>query len=250
MSRQNQQFQTTLSISGKSPKFCLHCGIEAAFSPGPVSWQAMGFAVEPSWSLQFEETHPSLHSGGCTGTTNSEKCEQGCQGSKGINKRIQQGCSFWAMNTRCSKRRTLGLQMLLPVMIFHYTALRTGQILLTLILWWETITDSREKGMVCSAFLMGTSFGWVTLSCSWRIWKAMLWMCWVPGRVERGSSFWKLGSSFPPSSNGWLTFHLVFKEYFCICFFKSKTTKVLKYFYLISKSHVLLNLLLQLVPKT
>lgn len=41
--------------------------------------------------------------------------------------------------------------------------LRTGQILLALILRLETITDSRGKGMgfnlVCVAFLMATSFG-------------------------------------------------------------------------------------------
>lgn len=108
--------------------------------------------------------------------------------------------------------------------------LRTGQILLTLILWLETITDSRGKGiglsLVCVAFLMGTSFGWMTLSCYWRIWEAMLWMHWMPVRVETGSSFWKLGCSLLPSSNSWLAFQLFLEEYFCICFFKNKNTKV------------------------
>lgn len=134
----------------------------------------------------------------------------------------------------------------------YAVVLRTSEILLTVILWLETITDSRGKGMalslVCVAFLLGTSLGWRTFSCYQRIWKAMLWMPWMPVRGEIGSSFWKLGCSLLPSSHSWLLFNLFLEEYFCICFFKNKTTKVVKYLHLTGKIYVLLNLLFQLVP--
>lgn len=36
--------------------------MEAAFSSGLGSWQATGFALEPSWRLQSVETNPGTHS--------------------------------------------------------------------------------------------------------------------------------------------------------------------------------------------
>lgn len=158
---------------------------------------------------------------------------------------------YWVRGWREKGKGRVLLEQHRPRCSLYDVVLRAGHILLTLILWLGTITDSRGKGiglsLVCVAFLMGTSFGWMTLSCCWRIWKAMLWMHWMPARVEIGSSSWKPGCSLLPS-NSWLLFHLFLEDYFCMFFFKNKTTKVVKYLLLIGKNHVLLNLLFQLVP--
>ena len=111
-----------------------------------------------------------------------------------------------------------------------------------------TRNNNGQQSLVCAAFFMITSFSWMRLSRYRGIWKAMLRVPRKPVRVEIGSSFWKPGCFLRPSSNSRLSFHLFLEKYFCICFFKNKNIKVVKYLHLVGKNHVLHNLVVQLVP--